>query len=121
MERPVRRILKRLGDVVGVKGSLVVTKDGMVIASHLTGQLRQDVVAAIAANVVRATKRAASSHGLADFSRYTLIANHGKMSFTDAGPAFLVVVMDKNVDLGPVDIEIESAAMRIRNMGEIRV
>ena len=43
------------------------------------------------------------------------------MAFTDAGPAFLVVVMDRNVDLGPVDIEIESAAMRIRNMGEIRV
>jgi predicted regulator of Ras-like GTPase activity (Roadblock/LC7/MglB family) len=117
----VRRILKRLKDVVGVKGSLVVTKDGIVIASHLASQMRQDVVAAMAANVVRATKKTLESHGLADFTRYTLIASHGKMAFTDAGPAFLVVVMDKNVELAPVDIEIESAAMRIRNMGEIRV
>ena len=43
------------------------------------------------------------------------------MVFTDTGPAFLVVVMDRNVELSPVDIEIESAAMRIRNTGEIRV
>jgi predicted regulator of Ras-like GTPase activity (Roadblock/LC7/MglB family) len=117
----MRDVLRRLGEVVGVKGSLVVTKDGMVIASHVSSEMRQDVVAAMAANVVRATKRAAAGHGLADFSRYTLIASHGKMSVTDAGPAFLVVIVDKNVDLAPVDIEIESAAMRIRNMGEIRV
>jgi len=117
----VRSVLQRLSEVPGVKGSLVVTKDGMVIASLVSGEMRQDVVAAMAANVIRATKRAVAADGLADFSRYTLIASHGKMSFTDAGPAFLVVVMDKNVDLAPVDIEIESAAMRIRNMGEIRV
>jgi predicted regulator of Ras-like GTPase activity (Roadblock/LC7/MglB family) len=117
----VRRILKRLKDVVGVKGCLAVTKDGIVIASHVSGSMQPDVVAAMAANVVLSTKRALAAHGLADFARYTLTAGHGKMAFTDAGPAFLVVVMDKNVDLAPVDIEIESAAMRIRNLGEIRV
>jgi predicted regulator of Ras-like GTPase activity (Roadblock/LC7/MglB family) len=117
----VRRILKRLKDVVGVKGCLVVSKDGIVVASNLSSQVQQDVVAAMAANVVRCTKRALEGQGLSDFARYTLTSGHGKMSFTDAGPAFLVVLMDRNVDLAPVDIEIESAAMRIRNMGEIRV
>ena len=117
----MRRILKRLRDVVGVKGCLVVTKDGIVIASHLSSRMQQDVVAAMAANVVRAVQRALARQGLAEFTRCTLVAGHGKMSFTDAGPAFLVVVMDRDVELAPVDIEIESAAMRIRNMGEIRV
>jgi predicted regulator of Ras-like GTPase activity (Roadblock/LC7/MglB family) len=117
----VRRILKQLNDVVGVKGSLVVTKDGMVIASHLSRQLHEDVVAAMAANVVRGARKTLERHGLRHFARFTLVASHGKMAFTDAGPAFLVVVMDRSVDLTPVDIEIESAAMRIRNMGEIRV
>lgn len=117
----MRRILKQLNDVVGVKGSLVVTKDGIVIASHLSKQLEQDVVAAIAANVIRSTRRSFESHGLRHFARFTLVASHGKMVLADTGPAFLVVVMDRNVELSPVDIEIESAAMRIRNMGEIRV
>ena len=35
--------------------------------------------------------------------------------------ACLVVVVDRNVELGPVELEIESAAMRIRKQGEIRV
>ena len=117
----MRKILKQLNDVVGVKGSAIVTKDGMVIASHLSRQLEEDVVAAMAASVILRTRRALEAHGLRHFNRFTLVASHGKMVFTDTGPAFLVVVMDRNVELGPVDIEIESAAMRIRNVGEIRV
>ena len=71
--------------------------------------------------VVRSTKKTLEGNGLRHFARFTLVATHGKMVFTDTGPAFLVVVMDRNVELAPVDIEIESAAMRIRNLGEIRV
>ena len=33
----------------------------------------------------------------------------------------VVVVMDRNIDLGPTDIEIESAAMRIRSLGEMKI
>lgn len=117
----MRRILKQLNEAVGVKGSLVLTKDGIVVASHLSRQLEEDVVAAMAANAIRATRKSLDRHGLRDFARFTLVASHGKMVFTDTGPTFLVVVMDRNVALGPVDIEIESAAMRIRNMGKIRV
>jgi predicted regulator of Ras-like GTPase activity (Roadblock/LC7/MglB family) len=117
----VRNILKRLNDVPGVKGSLVVTKDGMVIASHVTRNLDEELVAAMAAGVILSTRRALEKYGQRHFVRFTLVASHGKLILTDAGPAFLVVVMDRNVELGPVEIEIESAAMRIRNQGEIRI
>jgi len=117
----VRSVLKRLNDVVGVKGSLVVTRDGIVIAAHMSKALREDLVAAMASNVIQATRRNLEKHGMAQFGRITLVATHGKMVFTDTGPAFLVVVMDRNVELGPAGLEIESAAMRIRQLGEIRV
>ncbi len=117
----MRRTLKQLNDVAGVKGSLVVTLDGIVVASHLSRSLSEDAVAAVSASVIAATRRALEPAGLSRFARFTLVASHGKMVFTDTGPAYLVVVTDRNVELGPVDIEIESAAMRIRNLGEIRV
>ena len=117
----MRRILKQLNDVVGVKGSVAVSKDGMVIASNLGRQLEEDVVAAMAASVILSCRRALERFGLRHFDRFTLVASHGKMVFADTGPAFLVVVMDRTADVGPVQIEIESAAMRIRQLGEIRV
>ena len=117
----MRRILKQLNEVVGVNGSLVVARDGMVVASLLSRLLEEDRVAAMAANVIASTRRALERAGLRNFARFTLVASHGKMVFADTGPAYLVVVTDRNVDLAPVDIEIESAAMRIRTLGEIRV
>jgi predicted regulator of Ras-like GTPase activity (Roadblock/LC7/MglB family) len=75
----------------------------------------------MAAGAIRATARALRRNGLPLFDRFTLVASHGKMVFTDTGPAYLVVVMDRNVDVAPVQIEIESAAMRIKQLGEIRV
>jgi predicted regulator of Ras-like GTPase activity (Roadblock/LC7/MglB family) len=117
----MRRTLKQLNDVVGVKGSMAVTKDGMVIASHLARHLEEDLVAAMAATAIRSTERALERNGLPRFDQFTLVASHGKMVFADTGPAYLVVVMDRNVDVAPVQIEIESAAMRIKQLGEIRV
>lgn len=117
----MRRILKGLNDVVGIRGSMVVSHDGMVIASCLRRELDEDRVAAMASAAVMSTRRALSKYGMHNFSRFTLTASHGKLVFTDTGIAYLVVVMDRHIDLGPTDIEIESAAMRIRTMGEIKI
>ena len=117
----MRRILKQLNDVVGVKGSLAITRDGMVIASHLGRNLEEELVAAMASAALQSMQRALEPYALHEFHRLTLVASHGKLVLAEAGPAYLVVVMDRNVDVRPVQIEIESAAMRIRQRGEIRV
>jgi hypothetical protein len=117
----MRRVLKGLNEVVGIRGSMVVSHDGMVIASCLGRRLDEEKVAAMASTVVMNTRRALERQGLRTFSRFTLTASHGKMVFNDTGIAYLVVVMDKAIDLGPTDIEIESAAMRIRSIAEMRI
>ena len=117
----MRRILKGLNEVVGIRGSMVISGDGMVIASCLGRQLDEDLVAAMASNAVMSVQRALTNVGVGNFSRFTLTASHGKLVFTDTGIAYLVVVMDRNIDLGPTDIEIESAAMRIRSLGEMKI
>lgn len=117
----MRKILKTLNEVVGIRGSMIVSHDGMVIASCLHRQLDEDKVAAMASSVVMNARRALERQGLRNFSRLTLTASHGKLVFNDVGIAYLVVVMDRNIDLGPTDIEIESASMRIRALGEMKV
>ena len=117
----MRKILKGLNEAVGIRGSMIISEDGMVIASCLGRQLDEDRVAAMASSAVMNIRRSLSGQGMPSFSRFTLTASHGKLVFTDTGIAYLVVVMDRNIDLGPTDIEIESAAMRIRGMGEMKI
>jgi predicted regulator of Ras-like GTPase activity (Roadblock/LC7/MglB family) len=113
----VRRILKGLNELVGIRGSMVVSEDGMVIAACLGRALDEDRVAAMASNVVMNLRRATRKHGIESFDRITLVSSHGKMLFKDTGIAYLVVVMDPNIAIGPTNLEIESAAMRIKSAG----
>jgi predicted regulator of Ras-like GTPase activity (Roadblock/LC7/MglB family) len=117
----MRDILKQLNMEVGVKGCIVVTRDGMVVASELGKNLQEEVVGAMASSVVLRTRGALKAIGAQDFERFVMSANYGKMVFVEAGEAYLVVVLDKNINLDVTLIAIAGAAYRIKNMGQIRI
>ena len=117
----MRRILKQLNEHAGIRGSIVVTHDGMVVASCLDQRLNEEKVAAMASTVISSVRRSLKGNGLSKFHRLTLKAGYGKLVFRDTGIAYLVVVMDRNFDPGPTEIEVESARMRIKALGEMQV
>jgi predicted regulator of Ras-like GTPase activity (Roadblock/LC7/MglB family) len=117
----MRDIVVGLNEVVGVRGSMIMTDDGMVVAAALTGTLEEDTVAAIATAVIRSTHRSFASAGFQGFSRYDMQASHGRMILVDAGSAYLVVVTERNIDIGPAELEIRSAARRIRQQAKIQI
>jgi predicted regulator of Ras-like GTPase activity (Roadblock/LC7/MglB family) len=117
----MRKVLKRLNEHPGIRGSLVVTHDGMVVAASLEQRMSEEKVAAMASTVVSSVHRALEENGLSRFHRLTLKASYGKLTIRDTGTVYLVVVMDRSFDPGPTEIEIESARMRIKALGEMKV
>jgi predicted regulator of Ras-like GTPase activity (Roadblock/LC7/MglB family) len=115
----VRDVLVALADVPGVRGSMVVTPDGMVVDSRLGRTLKQEVVGAMAAGAIQGTRRAIDKAGLPGFESFSLVSTHGKMIIADTGTAFLVVVLDRNIDLGHAELEIRSAVRKVRSLGEM--
>jgi predicted regulator of Ras-like GTPase activity (Roadblock/LC7/MglB family) len=113
--------LDNLNGLVGIRGSLVVSRDGMVIASRLRGGLDGDRVAAVASNVVLRVGRALAGRGLGMFSRLSLASSDGEMIFESTREAYLVVVMERGIDLGQAELEIRSTARRIGALGEIHI
>ena len=109
----MQKILAELNATPGIIGSLVVTDDGMVVASALSPDLDQEVVAALTANMIRLTKRSMRSIGETSVKRYMLSASHGRMVFHDIGIAFLVVVTNQNIDVNHLLVEITSAGNKI--------
>ena len=113
----MRSVLKALADVPGVRGSLVVTQDGMVVDSLIGHSLREEVVAAMAASLILGTRRAMEAAERPPFVSLTVVSSHGKLIVADTGSAFLVVIMDKGIDLGQAELEIRSAVRKVRNLG----
>ena len=112
----MKEALTELNKEVGVRGSVIVTRDGIVVAADVGGGLRQEAVAAMASSIILATEKAAKDVGLGSLRQFILTSAYGKMVFVDLERAFLVVVADMTIDLDMTLLEIAGAAHRLKNL-----
>jgi len=118
--------LKKLNENIGINGSLVITRDGVVIASCLKENLEEESVAALASSIINALLKPVSSFRMGSFnfgeiSRFTLSARYGRLIFEIMESLVLVVVTDKNMDLDINLLEITGTANRLQRMTRISV
>lgn len=109
----MKEILEGLNQEAGVIGSMVVTTDGMVVASKLGPSLDEDTVAALAAYMLSSVKKAMSIVGEQTTSQFEVTSDFGRMIFLDVGPAYLVVVTHQSINVDQTMIAIRSAAYKI--------
>ena len=112
----MKRILEELNRTAGIRGSMVMTQDGIMAASALGPDLEEDVVAALASALLTAVKKSFNQAAPGEsLSELILTASDGKMVFVDLGNAYLVVVAKRDMALAATMVEIQSAAHRIKN------
>jgi predicted regulator of Ras-like GTPase activity (Roadblock/LC7/MglB family) len=112
----MKRILERLNAAAGIRGSMVMTQDGIMAAAALGPGLQEDVVAALASALLTSMKRALRQLVPAEsLSQFVLTASDGKMVFVDLGNGFLVVVAKRDIKLDTTMVEIRSAAHHIKH------
>ncbi len=107
-------ILQTLNKTAGIKGCMVVTKDGVVVSAALGPDLDQETVAAVSSHMIQVSGRSLDALGMGRNERFTLTSAHGRMVFVDLDVGYLVVVTKMEMRLGQLLIEVESAARRIR-------
>lgn len=113
----MKQVLTELNTEVGVKGSILLTEDGLVMAAEISGTLDHETVAANASSTLMATKKALRSVGIEGFSRFICNSRFGKMVFVETGDMYLVVVLDKSINLDYTMMTVSAAARRIKSMG----
>ena len=114
----MQKILAELNKVGGVKGSMVVTKDGVVVAESLGPDLEKTTVAAVSSHMIQVTDRGLQDLSRGNFEQLTLTSAHGRMVFVNLGVGYLVVVTKMEMKLGQLLIEVESAARKIKGLNK---
>jgi len=107
-------ILAELNKTKGIIGSLVVGNDGIVIASDIGTEVDEDIIGAMAAAIVITSQKAAERMQQGQLLGAMMEATAGKMFLTDVGLGILVVITEHNVNIGLVRLEIENAAVNIK-------
>ena len=110
-----------MNESVGVRGSLVISRDGVVIASCLGEYLDEEVIAALASSIFLTLMRPAEKTRLGEPTRFTLSAKHGRLIFELMESLVLVVVTDKDIHLDITMLEIAGVGRRLQRMTRISV
>jgi len=114
-------ILAELNSEVGVKGSAVMTQDGMLVKGALAPTVREEVLSALSSFLISTTRRALQECGIETFERFIITSTHGKLVLVDLGESFLVVMADQFINIDLTLIGIMSAAQRLRRVSRINV
>nr|MBN2276708.1 roadblock/LC7 domain-containing protein [candidate division Zixibacteria bacterium] len=106
-------ILEDLNKTSGITGSMIVGKDGIVIASDLDTSFEEEAVGALAASITSNIQKSMDRLEQRPLNQVTIEAGSGKLFFSDAGIGLLVVTAESDVNIGLIRLEIKNAISRI--------
>lgn len=109
----MRRIVEDLLRVDGVVGSLLVGKDGLVVASTLLDPEDAEVLGAMSAAVYAEIDKATKRIGVGGLADAIINAQDGAFLMLESHELILVVITQRTVNLGLVKMEMRKAAARI--------
>lgn len=107
-------ILKRLNKIEGMHGTLVMGKDGLVVAADLGTDADENAVAAVASQILSSLQGALDRMGMGGLRTFSVTGREGKVVLADAGSVVLVALLDLDANVGLVAVEIKEAVNRLR-------
>lgn len=107
------QILEDLNKTSGITGSMIVGRDGMVIAADLHTSFEEEAIGALAASITSNIQKSMERLQQASLSQVTIEAASGKLFFSDAQVGILVVTAETDVNIGLIRLEIKNAISRI--------
>jgi len=112
----MREVLQRLNLVQGMKGSLVVTPDGLPIAAELPDNLDRETAAGLAGIIGRMLSDWAGEVKAGKISIGLLEAKNARLFFAPIAWGYLVAIAEKQCPLGEMRLELKVA---VGNLNEV--
>ena len=115
----MKPILSELNETISARGSIVLSKDGLLIASDVREGVDVERLSALGATIVTEIGKSLRDARLDSFTQVEVAAEQGKAILVEAGPTYLLVLLGARLEIGPGSIEIKSAAHRIEREAEL--
>jgi len=112
--RVFKEIVADLSRVPSVRGSLLVTPDGLVITAELPPRAPVEGLAALGATIGRELEEGSARLGRGPFRMAVFAADGGTLFVCGSRPGFLIVLGDRNVDVTSVRTALAGAVDRLQ-------
>ncbi|MFO7259616.1 MAG: roadblock/LC7 domain-containing protein [bacterium] len=115
MSDVVSATLSRLSRVPGVRSALIVDAEaGVPVASELGEGTSGEAVAALTASLFQRTERAARDAALGELGLLQLETDEGYVVVAGGRPLLVVVIADRDAQLGLIRLETDRAVEALR-------
>ncbi len=115
----MQSLLAQLNKTQGVLGSLVVNRDGIVVASDFRIDADEAGMGAVASSILSALEGALKHVKIGKLKRYIVTGNAAKIVIVKTEPALLLVLLDPEANMGMVNVEIQTATAQLIERAKI--
>lgn len=109
----MKNILNQINDIPGVKGSIVIDKEGLVIASNLMSGLEEKTISALVAVIYAEIVKSLTAGREQDVYGVQLHASGGSIIFLCASYCILIVITESGANMGLISIKMKASIERI--------
>ncbi|MCX7935102.1 MAG: roadblock/LC7 domain-containing protein [Planctomycetota bacterium] len=103
-------ILKRINKIPGVRGTLIVNSDGLLVAADIAASGDANALAAVASRVAAALTGALARLQAGALERFVVNGDNGSMVLQTVGQTILLTLVNKGANMGMVLVELRNAA-----------
>ncbi|MDY6984846.1 MAG: roadblock/LC7 domain-containing protein [Candidatus Thermoplasmatota archaeon] len=113
----LNEVLQDLDRLTGIEGSAIVSRDGLIIISHLPTRVGKEAFSAMSATMLGAAETAMMELARDPPERVLVETKTTRMIITGASADTLLVILCRyNVNLGMLFIQAEKAVNRIKEI-----
>jgi predicted regulator of Ras-like GTPase activity (Roadblock/LC7/MglB family) len=106
-------VLEQLNRVRGVGGSLLVSNDGLVMASALRQGTDENQMAASIGTLLEGANKLVATFQLGKIGAFSAGSDQGGLVLLSTGPAYLAIVIDPSANLALLQLETKPFVERI--------
>jgi predicted regulator of Ras-like GTPase activity (Roadblock/LC7/MglB family) len=107
-------ILERINQIKGVKGSSIVSQDGIEIVSHFRTPVPSDFISALIVSVQQVANKIVSKAQTGALMQTMIEATEGKFFVQVVELGYLVVLADSQANTGLIRVEIAQVSPLIK-------
>ena len=111
----MERILGDLNKAAGIQGSIIIGKDGIVIASELLDEMDEEMVSALGSSIILSSEKVAEKMQHGNVVSILIETDKSKWCIHRISIGYLIAIAHTDVNLGLLRVEIRDAALKIDN------
>lgn len=107
-------LLERINQIKGVKGSSIVSHDGLEIVSHFRSPVPSDFISALIVSIQQVANRIVEKIEAGSLLQTMIEASEGKFFVQSVELGYLVVLADSQANTGLIRVEIAQVSPLIK-------